>query len=93
LPRIFELIVTDGERHKSPDREFVFSILRYGEWRTWPRAEQDAIELFLRAVWDAVLKDPQREERYRDIESWICAISQPEDDLIPYLRQWENNPQ
>jgi len=91
LPRIFELIVTNGERYKSPDREFVLSILHYGEWRTWPEAEQRAIEAFLRAVWETVLRDPQREERCRDIESWICAISQPEDDLRPYLRQWEND--
>ena len=91
LPRIFELVVTDGERHKSPDRELVFHILRYGEWRAWPKTEQVAVESFLRAVWEAVLKDPPLDERYRDIESWICAISQCEDDLIPYLRQWEND--
>jgi len=91
LPRIFELVVTDGEHRKSPDRELVFKILRYGEWRTWPTPEQHAIELFLRAVWEAVLKNPQREERCRDIESWICAISQPEDDLAPYLEQWEDD--
>jgi hypothetical protein len=91
LPRIFELVVTDGERFKSPDPERVFGILRYGEWRTWPKAEQDAIELFLLALWEAVLKDPPLDGTCPDMESWICAISQSEDDLTPYLRQWEKD--
>lgn len=87
LPRIFELVLTDWERNKSPDPERVFHILRYGAWRTWPKPEQDAIELFLRAVWDTVLKEPPLDS-YMGIESWICAIGQSEDDLTPYLRQW-----
>jgi hypothetical protein len=91
LPRIFELVLTDGERSKSPDPERVFHILRYGEWRTWPKAEQDAIELFLRAAWDAVLKDPPLDGSGVNIESWICAISRSEDDLTPYLSQWEKD--
>ena len=28
----------------------VFGILRYGEWRTWPREEQEAVEQMLHAV-------------------------------------------
>ena len=86
LPRIFELVLTDGRN--SPDPERVFGILSYGEWRTWPPAEQHAVEVFLRAVWDSVLKEPPL-DRYMGIESWICAISRSEDDLTPYLRQWE----
>jgi len=92
LPRIFELYMTVANPSlEISDPEIIFSKFRHGQWRTWPRAEQDAVEVFLRAVWDSVLKHPPLDESYVDIESWICAISQSEDDLTPYFRQWEKD--
>lgn len=88
LPRIFELVLTAGEWRKSPEPEMVFGILRYGEWRTWPREEQEAVEQMLHAVWDTVRSNPPIEGGYIDVDQWLCCISRCEDNLAPYLDRW-----
>lgn len=88
LPRIFELALTAGQWRKSPSPESVFHILHYGQWRTWPRQEQKAVERMLRAVWETVLSNPPIEGGYIDVDQWICCVSQCEDDLAPYLDEW-----
>jgi hypothetical protein len=91
-PRIFDLYMTVADASlEISDPEIIFSKFRHGQWRTRPRAEQDAVEFFLRAVWDDVLKHPPAEGSYVDVESWLCAIGQSEDDLTPYLAQWEKD--
>lgn len=88
LPRIFELALTAGEWPKTPSPESIFHVLRCGEWRTWPKQEQDAIERMLQAVWGIVRSNPPIEGGYIDVDQWLCCISQCEDDLVPYLDQW-----
>jgi hypothetical protein len=88
LPRVFELVLIAGEWPKSPTPESVFGILRYGQWRTWPREEQEAVERMLHAVWETVRSNPPIEGGYIDVDQWLCCISQCEDDLAPYLDQW-----
>lgn len=88
LPRIFELALTSGEWHKTPNPERVFGILRYGQWRTWPCQEQESVERMLRAVWETVRSNLPIEGGYIDVDQWLCCISQCEDDLKPYLDQW-----
>src|SRR5262249_5780030 len=53
LPRIFELVVTNGREFA--DQPIVFKKLYHAEWRYWPQAEQLAIEHFFRALWIWVL--------------------------------------
>jgi hypothetical protein len=92
LPRIFDLYMNVADPSlEISDPEIIFSKFRHGRWRTWPKAEQDAVELFLRAVWNDVLKHPPVEGSYGDVESWLCAIGQSEDDLILYLEHWEKD--
>lgn len=92
LPRIFELCLPAPDSLlKTSDIEIIFSKFRHSQWRAWPKAEQDAVESFLQAVWKSVLKQPRLDGSYGDLESWICAISQSEDDLTPYLRHWEKD--
>lgn len=88
VPRIFELVLAAGEWRKSPTPEMVFHILRYGEWRTWPGAEQEAVERMLHAVWETVRSNPPIEAGYIDVDQWLCCISQCEDNLDPYLDHW-----
>jgi hypothetical protein len=66
----------------------MFSKFRHGEWRTWPKTEQKAVEDFLHALWSEILNNPPSHDSYTDVESWLCSIAQSEDDLQPYLVQW-----
>lgn len=47
LPRIFELVV----RRPFAIDPLVFEKLDAAEWRTWPKAEQDAIDAYVSALW------------------------------------------
>jgi hypothetical protein len=89
LPRIFELVVIIPDAaYAFPNPEIVFSKFLHGEWRTWPKEEQAAVERFLHAVWEEVLNTPPPAGISTDLESWLCSIGQCEDDLSPYLDQW-----
>jgi len=89
LPRIFELLATlPNPSLQLIDQEIMFSKFRHGNWRAWPDEEQAAVEGYLHSVWHEVLGDPPAEERYSDLESWICSIGQCEDDLSSYLHEW-----
>jgi hypothetical protein len=91
LPRIFELVLTAGQWPKTPDPESVFYVLRYAEWRKWPRQEQEAIERMLQAVWETVRSNPPIKGGYIDVDQWLCCISQCEEHLGPYLDQWADD--
>ena len=88
LPRIFDLLLNAGEWPNSPGPERVFKGFRYGDWRTWPQEEQEAVENMLRAIWETVRSNPPIEGGYIDVDLWLCSISQCEDDLSPCLDQW-----
>lgn len=91
LPRIFELVLTAGEWPKTPSPEMVFHILHYGEWRSWPMQEQEAVEKMLQAIWETVRSNPPIEGGYIDVDQWLCCISQCEESLAPYLDQWADD--
>jgi hypothetical protein len=89
LPRIFDLVANLPDPSSSLiDTEIQFGKLRHGDLRTWPKAEQNAVESFLHAVWKGVLNDPPLDDSYADVECWICSIGQCEEALGPYLREW-----
>lgn len=84
LPRILELVALGG-LGGAADLEVVIGKLTYGEWRSWPPAEQAAVEHFLRAFWRSALAEyPQQLEA----DTCLCAIAQAEDDLSAYLKGW-----
>ena len=92
LPRIYELYVTVPDpAMELLDPEMILSKFRYGQWRTWPLPEQLAVEAFLHALWGEILGTPPPADCFTDVESWLCAIAQAEDDLTPYLNQWIND--
>ena len=86
LPRIFELAVAhEGE---FVDQAIVFNKLHHGEWRSWPDAEQQAVEHFFEALWPCVLNVQPHEFYGVEIEDWLCGIAQALADLSPYLNAW-----
>lgn len=89
LPRIYELYVTTTDPYLDLcDPEIMFSKFRHGQWRTWPKNEQAAVESFLHALWADVLANPPEQGSFVDVESWLCSLAQSEDDLSSYLSQW-----
>ena len=89
LPRIFE-IAAFGAPLPFPEREIVFSKLDHGEWRAWPRQEQQSVQNFLLKLWRSALEQPPCRDLQigPETEGWLCALAQTRADLSPYLNQW-----
>ena len=84
LPRLFELQALEG---LAPwDVEILFGKLAYAHWRTWPEAEQRAVEEYLAAVWQYLLVSRESDIV---IDEYLCGIAQAVDDLSPFLSVWE----
>lgn len=83
LPRIMEIAC--GEGFAFPDVEGVVGRLGYAEWTTWPQDERDAIETFLRAIWEHALFAP---DPVLTVDETLCGLGNAVDDLGPYLATW-----
>jgi len=81
LPRLFEILARDAD-HFATDAEIVLAKLNYAGWRTWPPAEQSAVEQFLHALWLDLLS---RHPHVLDADECICAIAGAERDMSFYL--------
>ena len=79
LPRLVELALGD---QLETDRPVLFGKPAYGQWRTWPAAEQLALERFAAALTGTF--SAQVYEEY-DLDAWVCALGQFLEDLPPYL--------
>lgn len=90
LPRLIEIFVVQREgRYGDVDPEILFSKFRHGNWHDWPNSEQESVRNFMEALWKHVLNSALRcEEGFDDVEMWLCAIAQAEDDLTHYLMSW-----
>jgi hypothetical protein len=92
LPRLIELFVVQREGrfdYVDPEMLMIFSKFRHGHWNDWPNSEQESVRNFMDALWKYVLNSaPHDEEESDDLEAWLCAIAQAEDDLTPYLVSW-----
>lgn len=78
-PRMAELSVRGG---LWTDVEVVFGKPRLGEWRSWPRAEQDALERFARAVMGDLAR---REVDASELDGWVCGFGRMMEDVVPLL--------
>jgi hypothetical protein len=79
LPRLLELATATALQ---TDREVLFKKPVYGSWRTWPVDEQRALERFAAAL--AATFSSEVYDEY-EVDSWVCALGQLAEDLIPYL--------
>lgn len=84
LPRICELLLAGGEDMYG--EEITLGKLTYGNWRTWPAVEQEAVEQFLQAWWSRELTVYPAPTW---IESCLCGTAQAVDDLTPFLQEWQ----
>ena len=77
LPRILELLADNLDQEMDPEE--ALAKLTYGQWQQWPANEQNAIRQYLQALWN------HKSQNESEIDTWLCAIAQAEDDLSPYL--------
>ncbi|ULH18255.1 hypothetical protein MF271_22580 (plasmid) [Deinococcus sp. KNUC1210] len=89
LPRLLELLTQEA----FGDVHLLMGKLAYGHWWSWPDSEYQAVQAFLQAWWDSLLRHEDE-----DIAEWwngsevvsaLEGIAQAERDLTPYLRQWD----
>ena len=87
LPRLFELVAFDNERHLLQP-SILLSKLDYAQWTTWEVHEQRAIEKYLDASWQFSLSDYPSPTIAPDtfIEGLIKASS----NLTTYLEYWQH---
>jgi hypothetical protein len=86
LPRLFEL--SANESYTMTEMEILFSKLKYGDWETWDKKEQEVISGYFSALWKNFLAT--KPEEYSHAESYICAFSQALDNPYLFLEIWEN---
>jgi hypothetical protein len=84
LPRIFELVV----RRPTAIDPLVFEKLDAAEWRSWPREEQDAVEIYLAALWRWALALSPDVVNAGDL---LRGIGLSGHDLAPWLDVWRRD--
>ncbi|MDC7682633.1 hypothetical protein PQU92_05060 [Asticcacaulis sp. BYS171W] len=86
LPRMFELAAVDDSLSAAPST--LMCHLTRGEWRRWPKFEQVAVEVFVKA-WFLFTLDRQPEysgqEVMGDAENVLCALPEAGLALEPYF--------
>ncbi|MDR7275137.1 hypothetical protein [Catenuloplanes atrovinosus] len=82
LPRLLEVNLAGGDGLVDP--EWLLIAVRRAEWQAWPAAEREALRAFLRTLWSAVLAGHEL-----DADAVLCGIGHVEDDLTPYLLEWQ----
>ncbi|OKI54862.1 hypothetical protein A6A27_31540 [Micromonospora sp. CB01531] len=86
LPVLFERLVMSDEL----DPSIVLGMLLREEWRTWPAAEQDAIDRYLEAVWRSLLADyPSRLGSFLDAATFLDAASSAGERANRFLDIWD----
>lgn len=85
-PRLLELMV----RQNAFQPEIIAGKLVLAGWRRWSACEQQAIEAFFHAYWQAVLVE---EATWSGAEDAICVLGNAFDDLSPFLDRWLQAPQ
>lgn len=88
LPRLLELL---ARKDLMVNEEIVLGKLAYGQWWNWPPPEYGAVAAFLHAWWSETLRQPAPEESWL-VATALTAVAQAEDDLTPYLEEWDAAP-
>lgn len=93
LPRLLEIVITDGFPNDWPDLPVQLSRLAWGNgeraaaWWDWPTAERTAVQQFLDALW--------AERRRGDLVSadeTLSGIAMAVPNLQPFLESWNRDP-
>ena len=91
LPRLLELSTTIW--FDWPNIEIVFGKLPYGEWTSWPAAEQLAVSRFVDAWWSlelarAAAREPDPDEDLYTLSDCFAALCCLRQDPRPWLQTW-----
>jgi hypothetical protein len=86
LPRIFELLVAQGDSFVDP--QVALGKLYLSSWQSWADLEQRCLRGFLKTLWDCVLDTEPSEPYGMEVEGWLCALAQFEPQLSAYLKAW-----
>ncbi|HEY9774806.1 MAG TPA: hypothetical protein V6C81_13675 [Planktothrix sp.] len=84
LPRVFELAAAF---EFLPETPMLFSRLKRAKWRSWPMAEQIAVEQFLWSWWESSVSSFPG----GPVEETLEVLAQAFDDLTPFLVHWRAN--
>jgi hypothetical protein len=86
LPMLLERMVTSTEL----DPAIVLGKLPREQWRTWPEAEQGAIDSYLDAVWRSVLAEyPSQVGSFLDSATFLDAVVAAGESVGRFLDIWE----
>ncbi|MDF2190082.1 hypothetical protein [Paraflavitalea sp. CAU 1676] len=86
LPRILELVAALDPPYWVV---VIFEKLEYGNWRSWEKREQEAIELFMYELWKCLLLDDS-ENAADEFESYFTAIFNEYPGTEKLLTVWES---
>lgn len=86
LPLLLERMVTSTEL----DPAIVLGKLPREQWRTWPEAEQDAIDGYLDAVWRSLLATfPSQVGSFLDPATFLDAVAGGGESVERFLDAWD----
>ncbi|GAB4584762.1 hypothetical protein [Nocardia sp. IFM 10818] len=86
LPRLLEKLATSNEL----DPNIVLGKLSKEQWRTWPPAEQQAIDNYLDAVWHSVLAEfPAPPGSLSDPAEFLAAVAAAAIAPDRFLATWD----
>jgi hypothetical protein len=86
LPVLLKLLITSTELW--PD--IVLAKLPHEQWRSWPAAEQAAVDGYLDAVWRSLLAEyPSRVRSFDDTSTFLDAILAANEDADRFLDIWD----
>ncbi|MGW4631248.1 hypothetical protein [Nocardia sp. NPDC004415] len=89
LPLLLHRLVTSADL----DPNIVLSKLTQQHWRTWPPAEQQAIENYLDAVWHTMLTEfPSRTGAFDRAETFLDAAATTGESTEHFLETWSTTP-
>ncbi|WP_086819969.1 hypothetical protein [Allokutzneria sp. NRRL B-24872] len=72
------------------DADIVLGKLAQEEWRTWPAAEQEAVEQYLDALWHALLADfPSKVGAFVGAEDFLAAVERAGVGAEQFLAAWD----
>lgn len=87
LPRMFELAAVDTSMSVAPST--LLGHLTRGEWRSWQKSEQVAVEAFVKAWFLSTLDgrpEYSGQEVMGDAENLLCAFPEAGLELEPYFQ-------
>lgn len=84
LPRLLEVSITEPAWW--PSEEVMLSKLQLAAWRSWPKAEQAAIERLLGA-WFAAALASDADDAGERIDALVCGLARAGVDTGPYLER------